>query len=249
VTTHGGRTLAIIPAYNEEDALGGTITELRSKRPGVDILVVDDGSTDLTSSVARHHRVAVVRLPYNVGIGGALRVGFRYAIAKDYWRAFQFDADGQHDPAEVAALLDALDQGADLVVGSRFIDGRSDYDVGRFRRSAMHTLRLSLRILLGRRFSDTSSGFRAFSRPMLEYFADNYPAEYMESVEALMLACFAGFRVTEVPARMRARLLGTPSNRSLRLVYHFARLYVVMWTTAGSPAVLRCAPRLEVVPA
>jgi glycosyltransferase involved in cell wall biosynthesis len=249
VSTSRGRTLAIIPAYNEEDALGSTIAELRSVRPDVDIVVVDDGSTDHTVLVARSYGVAVVPLPYNVGIGGALRAGFRYAVAKGYERAFQFDADGQHDPAELASLLSALDQGADMVVGSRFVDGHCDYGVGRFRRSAMHTLRLSLHLLLGRRFSDTSSGFRAFSRPMLEYFADNYPAEYLESVEALMLACFAGFRVTEVPARMRARLLGTPSNRRLRLVYHFARIYVVMWTTAGSPVVGRADRRLEAVPA
>jgi hypothetical protein len=145
----------------------------------------------------------------------------------------QFDADGQHDAGEIPRLLAALDDGADLVIGSRFADKSVPYDVGRTRRLAMRVLHLGVRALSGRRFTDTSSGFRAFSRPMLERFAASYPVDYMDSVEALLLALAAGMRVEEVPVRMRVRAAGAPSNRSFKLVYHYLRLLVVMATSAG----------------
>ena len=114
------RTLAIIPAYNEDATLPGVLAELASVLPDLDVVVVSDGSRDRTAAVAREAGVFVVELPYNLGIGGALQTGFRFARRRDYERAVQFDADGQHDPHEVRRLLDALDRGADLVIGSRF---------------------------------------------------------------------------------------------------------------------------------
>jgi len=229
-----GRTLVIVPAYNEEASLRGVLRELARACPDLDVLVVDDGSTDATTTVARGERVAVAVLPFNLGVGGALQTGFRYAVAHGYRRAIQFDGDGQHDPSQVAPLLAALDDGADLVIGSRFAnpDAGGHYDVGRVRGGAMWTLRVALRLLSGRSFSDTSSGFRAFSAPMLEFFAASYPAEYMESPEALLSAYQAGFRVTEVPVRMRARTGGTPSNRSFMLVYHYLRALLSMFSRA-----------------
>ena len=226
------RTLVILPALNEEAALGNVLRELQLYWPELDVLVVDDGSTDDTAGVARKAGVAVARLPFNLGVGGALQTGFRYAVAHGYERAIQFDADGQHDPSQVGVLLDALDNGADLVIGSRFAEGGCDYEVGRVRGGAMGVLRLALKLLSGRAFSDTSSGFRAFSAPLLEYYAGSYPTDYMESPEALLLACQRGFRVVEVPARMRARAAGNPSNRHLRLAYHYLRALVSMMSQA-----------------
>ena len=228
-----GRLLAIIPAYNEAEAIGATLSELRSVLPEVDVLVVDDGSTDRTADIVRSHGVAVITLPFNLGIGGALRVGFKWAVRQGYQTAFQFDADGQHDPAEVPALLAPLRLGADMVVGSRFHEGEPGYSVGRMRQRAMGSLRVTLRLLVRQSFTDTSSGFRAFNQPLLVFFANNYPAEYMESVEALFLACTEGFTVAEVPAKMRLRSAGVPSSRRFRLVYHFLRLYVVLLASAG----------------
>jgi glycosyltransferase involved in cell wall biosynthesis len=228
---HG--TIIIIPAYNEADGLPDVLEGLRAAAPQHAVLVVDDGSSDETAEVARQPGVNVLQLPFNLGIGGALRTGFRYAIQHGYLRAVQFDADGQHDPTEIAPLLEALDSGADMVVGSRFATGPSAYGVGRFRRGAMRATALAVRMLSGRTFTDTSSGFRAFSRPMLEYFARTYPVEYMDSVEALILACYSGFKVMEVPARMHERVAGQPSNRNVRLVYHYLRLMVVLLTTAS----------------
>ncbi len=222
------RTIAIIPAYNEEEALPGVLAELRSTVPGVDVVVVSDGSRDRTAEVAREAGVHVVELPYNLGIGGALQTGFRFARRGGWPRAVQVDADGQHDPGQVLRLLGALDEGADLVIGTRFATGDGGYRVGRTRGGAMGAMRVAVRMLSGRRFTDTSSGFRAFSAPMIDYFAETYPSEYMDSVEALLLALREGFAVVEVPVTMRERQAGQASNRNLRLAYHFVRLAIVM---------------------
>jgi hypothetical protein len=120
-----------------------------------------------------------------------------------------------------------------MAVGSRFAAQEETYDVGRVRFGAMRLLRLAVSVLARQRFSDTSSGFRAFNAPMVTFFADTYPQEYMESVEALLLACYAGFRVVEVPAQMRQRTGGQPSARNVRLLYHYFRLLIVMVTTAS----------------
>jgi glycosyltransferase involved in cell wall biosynthesis len=227
------RTLVIIPAFNEEEALPGALAALRSARPDVDVVVVDDGSADATGAVARAGGAAVVTLPYNLGIGGALRAGFRYAVRHGYQRAVQFDGDGQHDPASIAVLEAALAQGADLVIGSRFA-ASDDYEVSQARGLAMGLLRLLVRVLTGERFTDTTSGCRGFSAEMLQFFGVHYPVEYMESVEALILAHGAGFRVVEVPVRMSEREGGVASNRGLRLAYHFCRVLVVMAVSKGA---------------
>jgi glycosyltransferase involved in cell wall biosynthesis len=231
-TAPPARTLVILPAYNEEKPLPAVLHELARWCPDLDVLVVDDGSRDNTAAVAREAGVAVARLPFNLGVGGALQTGFRYAVDHGYQRAIQFDADGQHDATQVPVLLKALDEGADLVIGSRFAEGGCHYGVGRVRGGAMGVLRLAVRLLSGRAFSDTSSGFRAFSAPLLEYYSTNYPTDYMESPEALLLACQRGFRVVEVPVRMRARAGGSPSNRHVRLVYHYLRALVAMLSQA-----------------
>ncbi len=225
------RTAVIIPAFNEADALPGVLDDLATQVPNHQVIVVDDGSSDGTHLAAVAGGATCLRLPFNLGIGGALRLGFRHAVSEGYDRAYQFDADGQHDATQVSVLLEALDQ-ADMVIGSRFADERG-YQVGRSRGMAMALLRRLVKITSGQQFTDTSSGFRAFRRPVLEFFATEYPMEYMESVEALVLAVRHGFTVREVPVTMRDRVAGTASNRSLRLAYHFIRLFIVL--LAGRP--------------
>lgn len=219
--------LVVMPAYNEEAALGDVLDELHRELPHVDVLVVDDGSDDHTAALARSHGAIVAPMPFNSGIGGALRCGFRYAVRHGYPRAVQFDADGQHDPSEIKAIIDPIDDGADMVVGSRFA-GRGVYEAGRVRGAAMGTLRWGVRLATGKKFTDTSSGFRAFGPAALDLFAEHYPYEYMESVEALVMACTNGLDVVEVPVRMRARADGTPSTGRFRLVYHYVRVAMVM---------------------
>lgn len=226
------RPLVIIPAFNEEAALPSVLADLRAVDPPLDIVVVDDGSIDATAEVARDAGATVLQLPFNMGIGGALRTGFVFAVRRGYQQALQFDGDGQHDPTQIALLLQALDDGADMVVGSRFTDKAQTYDVGRVRAGAMSVLRFMVRQLSGQSFTDTSSGFRGFSRPVLELFARNYPREYMESVEALVLALSSGFTVREIPVHMSERLQGSPSNRRLKLGYHYIRLLLTITVTA-----------------
>ena len=227
------KTLVVIPAFNESAALPATIAGLHATRPDLDIVVVDDGSTDDTVAVARGLGVEVLPLPFNLGIGGALRCGFRYAVREGYDRALQFDADGQHDATEIETILTPLDDGADLVIGSRFASA-GEYEVGRSRKLAMGVLRLLTRWLTGRRFADTSSGFRSFSRPMLERFAQEYPLEYMDSVEALVMAVRENYDVREVPTAMHPRAAGQASNRRFRLIYHYLRLLVVLGSSRSS---------------
>ena len=225
------RTLVIIPAYNEEDALPGTLAELFGYQPDLDVLVVSDGSVDRTAELAVAGGARVVELPYNLGIGGALRTGFLYAVREGYEAAVQFDADGQHDPRGIKTLLDGLADGANMVVGSRFASDSAHYHLSGTRRGAMGLLRYAVRVAVGKTFTDTSSGFRAFDHSVLEFFSRNYPSEFMESVESLILASLQGFHVVEVPVDMRARAAGVPSTRRFRLAYHYLRLLLVLGAT------------------
>ena len=226
-------TLIIIPAKDEEAALPSVLATLAVTVPELDVVVVDDGSTDATAEVARAAGATVLSLPFNLGIGGALRTGFRYAVREGYQRGVQFDADGQHDATQIAALLAALDDGADMVIGNRFGGQSHSYELGRMRAGAMGVMRFFVRQFSGQRFTDTSSGFRGFSREVLELFAREYPAEYMESVEALLLASAEGFRVDEVPITMHNRELGQASTRKLKLIYHYLRMMLVITARAA----------------
>lgn len=231
------KTLILIPAYNEELALPALLDALASTVPDHEVLVIDDGSTDRTAAVAAAHGATVAQLPFNLGVGGALRTGFRYARRGGYQRAIQLDGDGQHDAEAIPDLLAALDDGASLVIGSRFSGDAPAYRVGRTRGGAMSFLRLVVRLISGQRFTDTSSGFRAFDATCIELFSRTYPVEYLgDTVEALLLALSEGLQVREIPVQMHARATGTPSNRRLWLVWHYLRLLLVVVLTASRRA-------------
>ncbi len=234
------RILIIMPALNEEESLRATLKELREVVDGPDILVIDDGSTDATADVASRAGAVSAQLPFTLGVGGAVRVGLHYAQRNGYDRAVVIDADGQHDPAGITALLEALDHGADMAVGSRFTAGTDDYPVGRTRRQAMRFLGAIVRALTGQRFSDVTSGFRAFDRPVIELLAREYPVEYLaDTVEALLIVRYAGFRVDELPIRMRPRAAGVPSTRRVNLVINYLRLLIGILGSASRRARLR----------
>ncbi len=225
----------IIPAFQEQAALPETLRALRaacahaaigSALTQCDIVVVDDGSTDATAAVAAQAQVSVLSLPFNLGIGGALQTGFRFAVRGGYRAAVQFDADGQHDPSFIHPLVSALDT-ADLVIGSRFSARSAEYQAGKVRRGAM---RLLGRIVNrgGLQISDPTSGFRAFGPRALELFAQSYPTEYLDSAEALVLARLRGLTVGEVAVDMHQRVAGVASTRSWSLLFHYLRLLVVL---------------------
>jgi glycosyltransferase involved in cell wall biosynthesis len=230
------RTLVVVPAYQEEQALPGTLKELHDVVPGLDVLVVDDGSRDATAKVAAAADVTVARLPFNLGVGAAVRTGLRYAVDNGYRRVVVVDADGQHDPATIALLLAALDDGADMVVGSRFAapEGAASVPVGRTRSRAMKSLHRVVRWQTGQSFTDTTSGFRAFDGPVVAMLARDYPVEYLaDTVEVLLMVCRAGYKVVEVPVAMRTRAGGQPSARHLQLAYNYLRLMIGILASAS----------------
>lgn len=221
------RILVVMPALNESAAVGTVIREVRDALPTADVLVVDDGSTDRTADVAEAAGARVARLPFHLGVGGAMRLGYRYARDGDYDVVVQVDADGQHDARYLPRLVTALDR-ADLVIGARFA-GEGDYRVDGPRRWAMAVLSAVLSRIAGTRLSDTTSGFRAANRVVVGLFADWYPVEYLgDTVETLTYAARRGHRIAQVPVGMRPRRAGTPSQSPLRALLYLGRTVAVL---------------------
>jgi glycosyltransferase involved in cell wall biosynthesis len=204
-------TLVIVPAWNEEKNVGHTVAEILAARPGYDVVVIDDGSSDRTAAVAREAGATVIQLPFNLGVGGAMRTGFTYAQRHAYGRAIQVDADGQHNPADIDAVLDGLAR-ADISIGARFADV-GDYDVRGPRRWAMIVLAKTLSRVAKTRLTDATSGFRAAGPRAIAQYVQYYPAEYFgDTLDSLVAACHSGLTVTQVPVAMRARMHGTSTQ-------------------------------------
>jgi len=226
------RTLAFIPAWNEEASLGAVIADVRATMPEADILVVDDGSTDATSAAARKHGVLVARLPFNQGLGAALQTGYLYALREGYDFCAHLDADGQHPPAEVARLLEeVVADRADLVIGSRYhagaVPGSDDYRPTFSRRIGTGVFRFFLTLATRQRFTDTTSGMRAANRRVMELFSDRYSPDFAE-IESLQLAVREGLRVEEVPVRMLERAGGSSFLTPVRSAFFIFKGLVVL---------------------
>ena len=221
------RLLVVIPAWNEQEALPAVIAEVRSTRPECDVLVVDDGSADATATVAAAAGARVCQLPFNIGVGGAMRAGYRYAWRNGYDVVAQIDADGQHDPAYLATMLDHLDR-ADVVVGARFA-GEGSYPVRGPRRWAMRLLSGVLSRLAGTPLTDVTSGMRVSNRRAIQVFATHYPAEYLgDTVESMVIALRTGCRVAQVPVAMRSRAGGRASHSPAKSAVYLVRAMVAL---------------------
>ncbi|MFI0447840.1 glycosyltransferase family 2 protein [Actinomadura sp. 6N118] len=233
-------TLVVVPALNEELAIAGVLRELALYCPDADVLVIDDGSADGTAATATALGVPVVRLPFNLGVGGAMRAGYRYALRHGYQAVVQVDADGQHDASYIPQLVAELDKGSDLVIGARFA-GEGEYSAGRGpRRWAMSLLAGVLSRLAGTQLTDTTSGFRAAGPRAVQLFAEHYPAEYLgDTVESTVIAVRSGYRVRQVPVAMRPRAAGQASQSSLRATIYLLRAVVAL----GLALVRRWTPR------
>jgi len=237
VTDDRRRTLLVIlPAWNEEEALPGVLDELHATLPEADFLVVNDGSTDRTAVAARRGRTMVLDLPLNLGVGGAMRAGYKFAARKGYQAAVQVDADGQHDPADVQRVVGALEsEGADVVIGARFA-GEGSYTVRGPRRWAMKLLSASLSRLTRTRLTDTTSGFKASNRRAIELFAADYPAEYLgDTIESLVIASRAGLVVRQVGVTMRPRAGGTPSHNPAKAALFLGRAVLALLIALSRP--------------
>lgn len=205
------RTLVIVPAWNESKNVGNSVREILATTTGLDVVVVDDGSTDDTAAVAAAAGARVLSLPFNMGVGGAMRTGFTYAQRHGYCRAIQVDADGQHNPQDIDRVLEGLER-ADICIGARFADV-GDYEVRGPRRWAMKLLAAVISRVAKTRLTDVTSGFRAANRRAIDQYVRYYPAEYLgDTVDSLVSALHAGLTVTQVPVAMRPRAFGRPSQ-------------------------------------
>lgn len=223
-----GRVLVLMPALNEEATVARVAARVQAA--GFDACVIDDGSTDRTAERARAAGAAVLSLPCNLGVGGALRCGFRFALANGYDTVVQVDADDQHDPDHIRSLLQAMhDADADMAIGSRFVGDGSDFEVTRTRRFAMKLLARRAGSALGHEIHDATSGFRAIGPLLLRRFADDYPTEYLgDTVEALVIAGRLGATVVEHPVVMAPRTEGVASAGAIQSMWYVLRVLLAI---------------------
>ena len=236
------QVLVIMPAWNEAESVGNTVREVLSMGRTYDVLVVNDGSTDSTADSASEAGATVLNLPFNLGVGGAMRAGFKYAQRLNYRRVIQVDADGQHDPRSIEEVLAGLEH-ADISIGARFAD-KGDYKVSGPRKWAMQFLAKVISGLAKTRLTDVTSGFRAGNERAIAQYLDHYPAEYLgDTIDSLVVAIRSGCTVTQVPVAMRPRQGGTPSHNPLKAAVYlgrsvFALLFALTRKRSETPAAL-----------
>jgi len=224
------RRLAVVPAYNEAATVGTVVGALHRDAPGWDVLVIDDGSTDDTAAVAAAAGARVVRLPFNLGIGGAVQAGFRYAREEQYDLMVQVDGDGQHVPSEIPRLLEAhaADPRLDMVCGSRFLSEDHRYPAPISRRTGIHLFAFLLSRIVGQRVSDPTSGFRLYNRRAIGLFARDYPHDYPE-VEAVLMLHHHRLTMREVPVRMFLRGGGVSSIGTGKSAYYMLKVLLALF--------------------
>lgn len=213
------KVLIIIPAYNEQDSIANTLSTIT--KSGYDYIIINDGSTDSTEKILRKSHANFISLPFNLGIGGAMQTGYKYAYEKDYDIAIQFDADGQHDISCINDLIKPIaEQKANLVIGSAFIDKSSkNLRSSRIRKFGIKSLSHIVRLFSGKRIHDVTSGFRAADKKVIKLFAENYPLEYPEPISNFELLKFSKLKIKEVPVIMHKRAAGKSSIRSWKNFY------------------------------
>ena len=221
------QTLLVLPAFNEEGSVGEVLREIAEVLPGIRCLVVNDGSTDATRQRALDAGATVLDLPFNLGVGGAMRAGFKFAVAHGYRNVVQIDADGQHDPRNVLSLIDKLDSN-DIVIGARFA-GTGDYDARGPRLWAMIVLARIISRISRVPLTDVTSGFKANGPRAVALFAEHFPAEYLgDTLEALVIAAGAKLRISQVPVSMRPRQAGNPSHHPFKAAVYLGRACIAL---------------------
>jgi len=218
------KILAIVPAFNECGNIRRTVEEIRQLAPGVDILVIDDGSLDATADEARQAGGMVVSLPFNLGIGAAVQTGFQYAQRHHYDIAVQIDGDGQHDATFLEKIVEPIRRDeADLVVGSRFLKKIGGFQSSFSRRVGINFFVHLINALTGVKVNDPTSGFRAYNKRMIALFAEYYPHDFPEP-EAIVVAQQIGARIVELPVVMRPREAGSSSIRYFKTLYYMVKV-------------------------
>ena len=216
------KVLIAIPAFNEEETIATTLNFCRQEYPYADLLVVNDCSTDATLSVIKSEKVNYLSLPFNLGVGGAMRAAFRYADQNDYSFLIQVDADGQHNPKDILQLLSKSKE-FDVVIGSRFLRN-DDYPIDIARKFAIQTTRFYLKILTKQNLSDPTSGFRLSNRRAISLYSYAYPIEYLgDTIGSVVLGSIEGLKFGECPTTMLQRQGGKPSQNKIKSIVHLAR--------------------------
>lgn len=220
------RVLLVVPAYNEQENIVEVARAIEGK--GYDYIVVNDGSVDATAKLCKENGIPLLDLPQNLGIGGAVQAGHKYAFHNGYDVDIQFDGDGQHDINSVPNLLEQIEQGADLVIGSRFVDGyESAFQTTFMRRVGIKWLSMVIRLFAHKKITDPTSGFRASGRCAIELFARDYPIDYPEP-EAIVSTVKAGLSVKETHVEMHARSGGVSSIGKLSSVYYMVKVTIAI---------------------
>lgn len=228
------KTLVIIPAYNEALNIVQTVESLVRACPDVDYMIVNDCSGDNTAQICREHGYQYISLPINLGIGGGMQTGYRYAAEHGYDIAVQFDGDGQHNAEYIKDLIAPIEKGeADLVIGSRFIE-KEGFQTSRMRRAGINMLGAVLRVCGRVKITDATSGFRAASKEMIQFFVHNYAQDYPEP-ESIIAASVSGFRVKEIPVVMNERTAGVSSISTFKSIYYMIKvtLAILIYRIAG----------------
>ena len=217
------RVLVMIPAYNERDNIEKLLRKLKAAQPDYDYVVINDCSTDDTAAILRRVGANFLNLPVNLGIGGGVQTGYRYAVENGYDIAVQMDGDGQHDPAYLSAVVGPVAAGeCDMCIGSRFLE-KEGFQTSAMRRFGIKFLSVLIRLCCGAKIKDTTSGFRATNAKLNAFYADNYAQDYPEP-EAIVSAVTAGFTVKEAPVVMREREGGVSSISALKSVYYMIKV-------------------------
>ena len=222
------RVLVVIPAYNEHESILATVNKIKSF--GYDYVVVNDGSKDDTLAICRANHLNVLDLPQNLGIGGAVQAGHKYAQRFGYDIDVQVDGDGQHDPAYIKDLVTLIQDGADLAVGSRFLKQTDGFQSTFMRRVGIKWLSFWIKLFTGQAVTDPTSGFRACNRKAIDLFCDSYPIDYPEP-ESIALAMKLGYKVSETSVNMLERQGGTSSIGGFSDIYYMIQVSLAIWVT------------------
>lgn len=218
------KILVIIPAYNEEDNIKKTVNSLKKSDLKLDYIIINDGSTDNTLSILEENKFNYINLPINMGIGCAVQTGYKYALKYNYDIAIQFDGDGQHDASYIKDLVDKINDGYDLVIGSRYIN-KKGFQSTILRRIGIKWIEFITKLLMSNSSTDSTSGFRACSKKLIKFFANNYPMDYPES-ETYIMAKSNGFTSIDVPVIMHNRDGGKSSINSFKTVYFMIKVTI-----------------------
>lgn len=218
------KTLLIIPAYNEEKNIENTIKKILDlHNPDIDYIIINDGSTDNTLEILKNNHFNYLNLPANLGIGGAVQTGYKYALYNNYDIAIQFDGDGQHNVEYISQLIQQIEAGNDLVIGSRFLDNLTGFKSTKTRRVGIKLLSNLIKLCTGKKITDPTSGFRACNKKIIELFSMNYPYDYPEP-DTIVKVIKKGFNVKEIPVIMNEREQGKSSINMLKSVYYMIKV-------------------------